>query len=218
MDLLLHSNEAGSTGLVYSFVPAHRESKASAVSRTLSRTLAEGHDLSVLLADFYARGFPLWGTTEAPQRLNRNTWGAFLRREESFDTLEAREAHPSDIGQVLDHGRRRYHVVCADLTEAKQVTALEVLRHSDSIFLVTASDAASLEIARFKAAWLRSLGLEENSGLLLCRTPDGAGASAAEEATGLPVCALVDCREDLDRLAAWLSSSHDTCCPQAQPA
>ena len=218
MDLLLHSNETGSTGLVYSFVPAHRESKASAVARELSRTLAEGHGLSVLLADFYARGFPLWGTMEAPQRLNRNTWGAFLRREECFDTLEAREAHPSDIRQVLDHGRYQYQVVCADLTEAKQVAALEVLRNSDSIFLVTGSDPASLEIARFKAAWLRSLGLEENSGLLLCRTPEGVGASAAEEATGLPVCALVDCGEELVRLAAWLSTSHETCCPQAQSA
>ena len=218
MDLLLQANETGSTGLVYAFVPAHGGSEASAVARELSRTLAEGHGLSVLLADFCARGFPVWGTAEAPQRLDRRTWGAFVRQEECYDTLEAREAHPARIAEVLDHGRSQYQIVCADLTEAKQTAALEVLRHSDSIFVVSGSDAASLEMVRVKAAWLRSLGLDENSGLLLHRTPGGARPDAVEEKTGLPVCAVVDCGEELARLAAWLSTSHETCCPQAQTA
>jgi hypothetical protein len=61
-------------------------------------------------------------------------------------------------------------------------------------------------MARYKAEWLQSLDLEENSGLLVHRVPGGAAVHEAEDLTGLPVCALVDETEDLDRLAAWLAA------------
>jgi hypothetical protein len=214
MDLILRRSlqcnpgKAEAPGLVYAFVPAHGESKAGAVSRELSRTLSEGLELSVLLADFYARGFPLWGTTEAPQRLDGRTWGAFVTPGEAFDTLEAREAHPREIRRLLDHARRLYNVTCADLTEAKQVVSLEVLRQADGIFIVSASDAASLDIVRYQVAWLRSIDLESHSGLLLNRVPGGLSVAEVEERTGLPVCAVVDTGADLRRLADWLGAAY----------
>src|ERR1700722_20825605 len=126
--------EPEAPGQVYAIVPAHGGSNADKVARQLSRELAEGYRLSVLLADFCSRGFPLWGTPEAPQRLDGRTWGAFLRSNtDVFDTLEAREAHPRNIHRLLDHARGPYHVTCADLSEARESSALEVLRHSDSI-------------------------------------------------------------------------------------
>jgi hypothetical protein len=215
MDLILRRSLQGSPGkteapgLVYAFVPAHGASKAGAVARELSRTLTEGLGLSALLADFYARGFPLWGTTEAPQRLDGRTWGAFVTPGEAFDTLEAREAHPREIERLLNHARRLYNVTCADLTEAKEVVSLEVLRQADAIFIVSASDAASLDIVRYRAAWLRSIDLEGHSGLLLHRVAGGLSVPEAEERTGLPVCSVVDTGEELGRLAAWLGAARD---------
>src|SRR5271155_1845761 len=155
------SGASEAPGQVYAIVPAHGESNADAVAKHLSRELSEAYGLSVLLADFCTRGFPLWGTPEAPQRLDGRTWGAFLRSQNGvFDTLEAREAHPRNIRRLLDHARGRYQVICADLSEARESSALEVLRNSDSIFLVTNSDQASLDLAAYRAAWLRSMDLE----------------------------------------------------------
>lgn len=199
--------ESEASGQVYTIVPAHGGSNADLVARQLSRELSEGYRLSVLLADFCARGFPLWGTGLAPQRLDGHTWGAFVRKQEgAFDTLEAREAHPCNIHRLLDHARGRYQITCAELTEAKESSALEVLRHSDSIFLVTSSGQASIELAAYRAAWLRSLGLEDRSALLLNRVPGGVGAAEVEDRTELPVCATVDNRTEIRRFAGWLAA------------
>ncbi len=122
------------SGPVYAIVPAHGGSNADSVAKQLSRELAEGYRLSVLLADFCSRGFPLWSAAEAPQRLDGRTWGAFVTPGDVFDTLEAREANPRHISRLLDHARTRYQITCADLSEAKESAALEVLRHADSIF------------------------------------------------------------------------------------
>jgi Flp pilus assembly CpaE family ATPase len=191
---------------VYAFLPAHGESNAGGVVKQLCRSLSEDAGRSVLLADFYSRGFPVWGTPEAPQRLDRQTWGAFLTPGFPFDTLETREAHPREIHRLLDRARMQYGITCADLTDAKQVAVLEMLRAADWIFVVSGSDAASLEMAKYKAEWLRSIDLEANSGLLLHRVPGGVSAPEAEDITGLPVCALVDRTEELNRLAAWLAA------------
>ena len=194
------------SGLVHAFLPAHGKSDSlRGFIEELSRTLSEALGSSVLLTDFYARGFPLWGTTQNPQRLDEHTWGAFLRRGTAYDTLEAREAQPREIPRVLNHARRRYEVTCADLSDAKEIAAFHVLRNADSIFLVSGNDAKSLELVRYKAAWLNSLGLTENTGLLLYRLHDGACAAEFEERSCLPVCALIDSRAELCRLASWLA-------------
>jgi hypothetical protein len=201
------SENSEASGFVYAIMPAHGGSNADTVARQLSREFAESYRLSVLLADFCARGFPLWGATDAPHRLDGRTWGAFLRSHgEVFDTLEAREAHPRNILHLLDHARGRYQVTCADLSEAKESPAQEVLRHSNSIFLVTNSDPSSLELAKYRAAWLRSLGLEDRSGLLLNRVAAGVGGAEAEDRTGLPVCSVMHDRHELNRLAGWLAA------------
>jgi len=206
------AGEAETPGSVYAFVPALAESKAGPLARELSRTLSESLGFSTLLADFYSRGFPLWGTTEAPQRLDSHTWSTFVTPGESFDTLEGREAHPRAIRRLMERARELYNVTCADLTEAKEVVALEVLRHSDSIFIVSSSDPASLDMVKYKARWLRTIDLGHNSGLLLRRVAGGASAAEAEERTGLPVCATVDSGEQLRNFAAWLAATRNPKC------
>ncbi len=199
-------DETEASNPVYTIVPAHGGSNADLVAKLLSRELSEGYRLSVLLADFRARGFPVWSAAGGPQRLDGRTWGAFVTTGEHYDTMEAREAHPRNISRLLEHARSRYRVTCADLSEAKESSALEVLRNSDSIFLVANSDRASLEQACYRAAWLRSMDLEERTGLVLNRVSGGVSGADAEDQTGLPVCAALDRSRDLRRLADWLAA------------
>lgn len=198
--------ESEAPGPVYAIVPAHGGSNADLVAKRLSRELAEGYRLSVLLADFCSHGFPLWGGADAPQRLDGRTWGALVKQGDPFDTLEAREAHPRHIRRVLDHARSRYQVTCADLSEAKESSALEVLRHADSIFLVVNSDRGSIEFARHRAAWFRSMDLEDRAAVLLHRVRGGSSGAYAEDRTGLPVCATVGSGNELRSLATWLAA------------
>jgi Flp pilus assembly CpaE family ATPase len=199
-------SESEALGPVYAIVPAHGGSNADSVAKSLSRELSEGYSLSVLLADFCSHGFPLWNSAEPPQRFDGRTWGAFVTPGEIFDTLEAREAHPRHISRLLEHARVRYNVTCADLSEAKESSAVEVLRNADSIFLVANSDRRSVEQACIRAAWLRSLDLEDRTALLLNRVSGGTSGAEAEDCTGLPVCAAVSTARDLQRLAEWLAT------------
>lgn len=191
---------------MYAIVPAHGGSIADSVAKLLSQELSQSYRLSVLLADFCAHGFPVWNAAEAPQRLDGRTWGAFVKPGEQYDVLEAREAHPRNIKRLLQHARGRYRVTCADLSEAKESSALEVLRNSDSIFLVANSDPSSVEQARYRAAWLRSMDLDDRAALVLNRVGGGVSGAEAEDRTGLPVCAALDRTRDLRRLAEWLAA------------
>jgi hypothetical protein len=196
-------------GQVVAILPAHCGSNAESLTSGLSRELAESYRLPVLLAEFSNHGFPLLGlgASAAPsQRLDNRTPGAFLRRSGgAFDTLEARDAHPRNIQRLLECARERYSLTCADLSEARESAALEVLANSDSIFLAGNSDPLSLEMARHRAEWLRSLGLAERAALLLKRVPGGLSGADAEDLTGLPVCAILDSGEELRSLAKWIA-------------
>ncbi len=178
------------------------------VAKQLSRTLTEGLGGAVLLANFDSRGYSLWNATQAPRRLDGHTWGAFVNEEEGLETLDARETSARQLGRLLDHAREKYQVVCADLTGARPAHALEVLRASDAIFLVTDSDRPSIEGVLEKTEWLRSIDLMDRVGLLLRRSPDGLNADDVEDVTGLPVCCLVESEQHIQLLAQWLGNSH----------
>jgi Flp pilus assembly CpaE family ATPase len=208
---VLHgSGDTEASGPLYAILPAHSNSGADSVARELSRELSQGYQLSVLLADFCAHDLPIWGTPEAPQRLDSQMWDSFLTRASAsgqpVDTLDAREAHPRHIPRLLDYARRRYDVTCADLSGAKESSALEVLRQADGIFLVAGNSKDSIRLAHYRAAWLQSMKLEDRTGLLLDRAAGGADGAEAEERTGLPVCAAVGSSREIEYLAAWLAA------------
>jgi hypothetical protein len=190
-------------GPIYSFLPAHGGSRASGVAEQLSRTLS-GPGFSVLLAGFAAREYSLWNPSDSPRRLDGQTWGAFVFDSQGFDVLDAREVYPRQLKRVLDYAQQKYRVVCADLSHAKEAHSLETLRASECIFIVSHSDRASLEMAREKKEWLRSIDLSDQCGLLLDRVPGGVTSEEAEEITGLPMCSLVDRTEFVQRLGGWI--------------
>jgi hypothetical protein len=212
-EALVHYEQAGgrdsegprAPGLIFSFLAAHGGSRAGAVIADLCRTMSEGLGVAVLLARFDDSDYSPWRAAEAPRRLDGHTWGAFVSRRGSYDELHAREVHPRQLRPVLEHASRMYQVVCADLTGSKEQHRLEVLRSSESIFVVTGSGTGSLEIVREKRDWLRSIDLAERCGLLLRAEPEGVGPAAAEEITGLPVSGLIGTTEQLRSLAALLS-------------
>jgi hypothetical protein len=201
------ASEAPSPGSIFSFVPAHGACRAGAVAQQLSRTLTEGLGVAVLLADFDRRAYSVWSATEPPRRLDGRTWGAFASEVDGTQVLNAREVHPRQLPALLDYARSHYSVVCADLTGAQESHALNVLRASDGIFLVSGSDGASIEGVREKMDWLRSMGLSERCGMLLEHTPHGVSAAEAEDLTGTPVCSLIENAEQIQQLATWLASN-----------
>lgn len=195
------------SGTIVSFVPAHGDSRAGVVAKQMGRTLTEGLGISVLLADFDTRLYSLWNPNHAPHRLDGHTWGAFVSEIDGIETLDAREIHPRQLGRLLDHAREQYQAVCADLTGARAAHAIEVLRASDAIFLVTDSDLPSLEGVCEKTDWLRAIDLNERVGLLVRRSPQGVDVDEIERITGIPVCSLIETGAQMDQLARWVASN-----------
>ncbi len=195
------------TGTLVSFVPAHGESRVSAVAKPLSRTLAEGFGLAVLLADFENRGNSVWNSARSQHRLDGRTWGAFVYEADGVKTLDACETHPRHIGRLMEYARTNYSTILADLTGAREAHSREVLAASDAIFLVTGSDHASLEGVREKAEWLQSMGLSDRVALLLERSGDGPDVDQVEDQTGLPVCSLIETEAHIEGFARWLASN-----------
>jgi hypothetical protein len=145
----------------------------------------------------------VWRAAEAPRRLDGRSWGAFVSEADGYDVLDARE---------------HYSVICADLSGAKEAHAVELLRASDVIFLVSSSDRPSLEMVRDKAEWLQSIDLGDRCGLLLWHTPRGASAAEAEEITGLPISGVVDSEEQIAHLVAWIAPQRETAAVRSQTA
>lgn len=195
-----------SLGPIYAFVPAHGGSRAGAVAEQLSRALSEVPGFSVLLAGFAAREYSLLSPADSPRRLDGQTWGAFVFDSQGIDVLDAREVYPLQLRRVLEFAQRKYRIVCADVAGAKEAHSLETVRAAECIFVVSASDRASLEMAREKRDWLHSMNLSDQCGLLLERVPGGLTSEQAEEITGLPMCSLTDRVEYIERLAGWLAA------------
>ncbi len=208
----LFEQDRGATGSIFAFVPADSLSRAGAVSQQLSRTLTEG---LVLLADFDRRAYSVWDANEAPRRLDGLTWGAFASKVDGVEVLNAREVHARQLAPLLEFAREHYRIVCADLTGAKEAHALEVLRASEAIFLVSTSRHSSLEGVCEKTSWLRQIDLGDRCALLLDRDPDGVSAQEAEDITGLPLCSLIETGDQIRQLAHWLRASTE---PQEESA
>ncbi len=192
-------------------MPAHGDSKAGAVAQQLSRTLAEGPGVTVLLADFHRDGYPLWRPNESPRRLDGHTWGALVTERDGLEVLTAAEVQAHQLGPLLEYARQSYRVISADLTDARAAQSLEVLRACDVIFMVSDSTRASLEAVQEKMVWLRSIKLDDRCALLLTREPGGVGPAEAEHLTGLPLCGLVETNSHFTQLARWLTLNLTPC-------
>jgi hypothetical protein len=132
--------------------------------------------------------------------------------------LEAIGAHLADAGDdrtVLladfsnSQSNSRSSIVCKDLSEADPAEATEAIKVSEAVFLVSATDPASVEDACAHAAWLRyvmrSLDRDDECGLLLVPTPGGMPEIEAEHRIGLPMCGVFRSAEHTAQLARWIA-------------
>ena len=132
--------------------------------------------------------------------------------------LEAIGAHLADAGDdravlladfsnSLDHPRPS--IVCKDLSDADPAEAAEAIQVSEAVFLVSATDPASVEDACAHAAWLRyvmrSLQRDDECGLLLVPTPGGIPELEAEHKIGLPMCGVFRSADHTAQLARWIA-------------
>ena len=96
-------------------------------------------------------------------------------------------------------------VTCLDLADANTQEARQSLGMSEATFVVSTSDAASLEDARAQAAWmlptLRGQGQDVPCGLLLLPVLDGLNSAEAEQLTGLPVCGVLKTPSQIAKVA-----------------
>jgi hypothetical protein len=93
-------------------------------------------------------------------------------------------------------------VTCLDLTDANARDAREALRMSEIAFVVSASDAVSLEDARRQSARVERENVP--CGLLLVPVLGGVTAYEAEQRSGLPLCGVLKTPQQIARLARVL--------------
>lgn len=100
-------------------------------------------------------------------------------------------------------------IACLDLADANPAHARDAIGVSEAVFVVSATDPASIEDARTHAAWLhyvlRSLRRDEACGLLLVPVSGGVTAAEAEESVGLPVCGVLRTPSHIAQLARWIA-------------
>jgi len=93
-------------------------------------------------------------------------------------------------------------VTCLDLADANAHEAHEALATSEAAFVVSTSDAASLEDARAHAAWMREQDVA--CGLLLLPVSGGLTSAEAERRSGLPVCGVLKTAKQIAAVAGRL--------------
>ncbi|HEV2471896.1 MAG TPA: hypothetical protein VGS41_04480 [Chthonomonadales bacterium] len=131
---------------------------------------------------------------------------------------EAIGAHLADAGDdrtvlLADFAAAQSHprssIVCMDLSDADPAEASEVIKVSEAVFLVSATDPASIEDACAHAAWLhylmRSLQRDDACGLLFVPTPGGIPEVEAERRIGLPMCGVFRSADHTAQLARWIA-------------
>ncbi len=103
----------------------------------------------------------------------------------------------------------RSSILCRDLSDADPAEATEAIKASEAVFLVSATDPASVEDACAQAAWLhcvmRSLQRDDECGLLLVPTPGGIPEIEAEQKIGLPMCGVFRSAAHTAQLARWIA-------------
>jgi len=96
-------------------------------------------------------------------------------------------------------------VTCLDLADANAREAREALGVAEAVFVVSTSDAASIEDARSQVAWisptLRARGQDVACGLLLVPVLGGFPSAEAEQRTGLPVCGVLKTASQFAKVA-----------------
>jgi hypothetical protein len=100
-------------------------------------------------------------------------------------------------------------IICKDLSAIDPAQASETIRVSDAVFVVSATDPASIKDACAHATLLRhmmrALHRHDACGLLLVPTPGGLPEIEAEQQIGLPMCGVLRSTDQIAQLACAIA-------------
>lgn len=193
-------------GLVYSFLPAHGDSKVGAVQSRLIRTWTEDLGFSVLLVGFEPQSLSVWESAGPVARLDAEIAGGYLRPEPWGGVLDASAVRSRFLPRLLVKAAERYGIVAVDLTAAREMQSVAAIRASEATFFVSDSDTPSLEMVREKVRWMEYRSIGVACGVLLRRVQGGMRPDLAEDVTSIPVCGLVGEGAPVEQVARWLAS------------
>lgn len=177
---------AGKQALTCTFLPAKPGAGASFACLNTAAALArhpQSQPVSVLDFDFQCGGIEFmlnlpggFSIREAAENPSRTLWESRISRMGQLHVVTAGKPDPSQplrLAQalaVLNRATRFYSRVCVDLPGALDAIALETLRLSDHIFLVSTAEPATLRMAHRTLDLLRAASLGDHTRLILNRT------------------------------------------------
>lgn len=196
----------GATNEIFSFLPSKAGSGTSTVALNLSAAMAKT-DTRVLLSDFDLNSgmmrFLLKLTNERSVgdavdhslNMDENLWPQMVTSVQTLDILHAGPMRPNlriDSNQIrglIDFMRHRYQALCFDLSGNLEKYSVEIMQESKRILMVCTPEKASLQLAREKLEFLRTLELEERVAVVLNRVSKVPLFSVpqVEEILGVPV-------------------------------
>jgi pilus assembly protein CpaE len=196
-----------STDLVYTFLPAKPGVGASTLAVNASLAIARFHPDGALLADFDLNSgvvrfllnlntaYTVLDAAEKAAALDENIWSQLVSKIHGLDVLHAGVLNPEirlqsqQLTQMVDYARRNYKALCIDLSGNLEKYALELMRESRRVFLVTTAEPCSLYLAREKVQYLHRMELGDRVSVLLNRHNKRSGLDTAEveSVVGAPV-------------------------------
>lgn len=173
---------------VYSFLPAKPGSGASTACINLGFALTKSPESRAALLDFdmhcgvldfllkLPQGFSVRDAAEHAAHMDEAIWMRMVTQVGRVDVLRAGRPReydsqlPNDFAsELVSFARRQYQTVCLDLSGHFDKISVDVLQHSNKIFLVTTPELAALYAARRSMEILQSLHLKDRVGILLNR-------------------------------------------------
>lgn len=197
------------------FVPARGGSGTSTLACNISNAMASVPGSRVLLADldvasglsrFLFRMTPSCSLGEilsSGQALDRHTLARCVVLADNLHIICGGPANPRNpftpyqMRSLLELLGPDYSTLCVDLTGSMETYALELMRRSRRILLVCTSETPSIELAREKLLFLKTLDLQSRAGVILTLRPESGQANhqQLEEYLDAPVEATFDFSE-----------------------
>ncbi len=196
-----------SSDLLYAFLPAKAGCGCSTLATNLAVALTRANQGGVVLADFdlpsgivrfllkIAHSFSIQDALEKAGELDDAIWAELVYPVGKLDVLASGpvqrdfRVEPGAIRRLFEFARRRYKVICADLSGQLEEFSIDVLQESRRVLLVVQPDLPAVYLAREKLRLLRMLDLEDRVSIILNRWSRNACLSIAdiESVVGLPV-------------------------------
>lgn len=174
---------------VYSFLPAKPGSGASTACLNLGFALTKTPESRAALLDFdmhcgvldfllkLPQGFSVRDAAEHAAHMDDPIWMRMVTPVGRVDVLRAgrpreydAQLPPDFASELVSFARRQYPTVCLDLSGHFDKISVDVLQHSNKIFLVTTPELAALYAARRAMETLAGINLRDRVHIILNRS------------------------------------------------